>query len=117
MRYEMISADCHIDLIWLPPDLFTLNASAALRERMPYVVDSEKRPPLGFEKRPGFWIDERYGGSVNLSNFSALTNGKCTGKPLIDRSSSGDARINSTRNPVKLTIRFRQRLPRFPLVA
>ncbi len=22
MRYEMISADCHIDLCWLPPDLF-----------------------------------------------------------------------------------------------
>ena len=23
MRYDVISADCHIDLIWLPPDLFT----------------------------------------------------------------------------------------------
>jgi len=65
-----------------------------------------KKAPLGFEKRRGFWIDERYGGSVNLSNFGALTNGKCTGKPLIDRSSSGDSRINSTRNPVKLTIRL-----------
>ena len=44
MQYEMISADCHIDLIWLPPDLFTANASAALKERMPHVVDSEKGP-------------------------------------------------------------------------
>ena len=35
MRYERISADCHIDLVWLPPDLFTANASAALRDRMP----------------------------------------------------------------------------------
>ena len=39
MRYEVISADCHIDLIWLPPDLFTANASAGLRDRMPYVTD------------------------------------------------------------------------------
>ena len=26
MRYDFISADCHIDLIWLPPDLFTDNS-------------------------------------------------------------------------------------------
>ncbi|HUN50038.1 MAG TPA: amidohydrolase family protein [Candidatus Sulfotelmatobacter sp.] len=39
MHYDVISADGHIDLIWLPPDLFTGNAAAALRERMPYVVD------------------------------------------------------------------------------
>ncbi|TXL73623.1 amidohydrolase [Vineibacter terrae] len=37
MRYDVISADGHIDLIWLPPDLFTANASARLRDRMPYV--------------------------------------------------------------------------------
>ena len=30
MRYQRISADCHIDLPWVPPDLFTANASAAL---------------------------------------------------------------------------------------
>jgi predicted TIM-barrel fold metal-dependent hydrolase len=40
MRYQVISADCHIDLIWLPPDLFTSNASAALKERMPYITDT-----------------------------------------------------------------------------
>ena len=34
MKYDVISADCHIDLIWLPPDLFTANASAAFKERM-----------------------------------------------------------------------------------
>jgi hypothetical protein len=36
MRYERISADCHVDLYQLPPDLFTSNVSAALRDRMPY---------------------------------------------------------------------------------
>jgi len=39
MRYQRISADCHIDLPWIPPDLFTANASAALKDRMPYVTD------------------------------------------------------------------------------
>ena len=29
MAYTRISADCHIDMPWLPPDLFTANASAA----------------------------------------------------------------------------------------
>lgn len=44
MRYEVISADCHVDLIWLPPELFTSNASAALKERMPYVTEGPKGP-------------------------------------------------------------------------
>src|SRR2546426_188926 len=44
MRYEMISADCHIDLCWLPPDLFTANASTGLRDRMPHVTDGPKGP-------------------------------------------------------------------------
>jgi len=42
MQYEFISADCHIDLIWLPPDLFTANAPAAFKDRMPYVVEGRK---------------------------------------------------------------------------
>ena len=42
MKYDFISADCHIDLIWLPPDLFTANAPAALKDRMPYVVEGRK---------------------------------------------------------------------------
>src|SRR5881396_2822939 len=44
MRYEMISADCHLDLCWLPPDLFTSNAASALKERMPYVMDGPRGP-------------------------------------------------------------------------
>ena len=56
MRYTRISADCHIDLPWLPFDLFTAHASAALKDRMPYVVEGPDGPywttkrgaPLGF---------------------------------------------------------------------
>ena len=44
MRYTRISADCHVDLPWLPPDLFTGNASAAMKDRMPYVTDGPKGP-------------------------------------------------------------------------
>ena len=44
MEYQRISADCHIDLIWLPAELFTENASAELKDRMPYVTDSERGP-------------------------------------------------------------------------
>src|SRR5262249_56120935 len=44
MAYTRISADCHIDMPWMPADLFTSNASAALRDRMPYVTDGPDGP-------------------------------------------------------------------------
>ena len=44
MKYDVISADGHVDLIWLPPDLFTANAPAALKDRMPYVEDGPDGP-------------------------------------------------------------------------
>jgi predicted TIM-barrel fold metal-dependent hydrolase len=44
MRSEMISADCHIDLCWLPPDLFVTRAASAWKERMPYVTEGPKGP-------------------------------------------------------------------------
>ena len=37
MQYKRISADCHLDMIWLPPDLFTSEAPHELKERMPFV--------------------------------------------------------------------------------
>src|SRR5436190_23862263 len=40
MRYQRISADCHLDMLWLPPDLFTTNASSKLRDLMPYVAEN-----------------------------------------------------------------------------
>jgi predicted TIM-barrel fold metal-dependent hydrolase len=44
MNFRAISADCHIDLCWLPPDLFTGQATAAMKDRMPYVGNSPKGP-------------------------------------------------------------------------
>ena len=58
MQYKVISADCHVDLIWLPPDLFTANAPTTLKERMPYVTDSSKGPR---------WVSKN-GGNFGLMN-------------------------------------------------
>src|ERR1700730_8946341 len=44
MKYDVISADGHVDLIWLPPDLFTRSASASLKDRMPHVIEGPKGP-------------------------------------------------------------------------
>ena len=44
MRYNRISADCHLDMPWMPPALFTENASNELKERMPYVTDGPDGP-------------------------------------------------------------------------
>src|SRR5205085_780499 len=44
MRYDRISADCHLDLIWLPPDLFVSEAPTALKDHMPYVTDGPDGP-------------------------------------------------------------------------
>ena len=58
MHYDRISADCHLDLCWLPPDLFTSRASAAMRDRMPYVTEGPKGP---------MWVTKK-GGNFGLAN-------------------------------------------------
>ena len=58
MRYTRISADCHVDLCWLPPDLFTSGASAAMKDRMPYVTDGPKGP---------IWVTKK-GANLGLVN-------------------------------------------------
>jgi len=44
MKYRRISADCHLDLLWLPPELFVSEAPRELKERMPYVANSPEGP-------------------------------------------------------------------------
>jgi len=44
MEYRVISADDHIDLRWLPPDLWSARLPAHLRERGPRVVDTDSGP-------------------------------------------------------------------------
>jgi hypothetical protein len=42
MARRMISGDSHMDLSWLPSDLFVLNAPAYLRPRMPRVEETSE---------------------------------------------------------------------------
>ena len=42
MQYKRISADCHLDMIWLPPDLFTSEAPREFKDRMPFVTEGPK---------------------------------------------------------------------------
>jgi len=58
MNYTRISADCHIDLPWIPPDLFTSNATASMKARMPFVTDGPDGP---------YWTS-RNGTSFGLMN-------------------------------------------------
>src|SRR6266536_2547458 len=89
MRYDVISADCHVDLCWLPPDLFTSRASGAMRDRMPYVTDGPKGPVwvtkkgamLGLVNGMGSAGREYVPGQIHRSDRMATTglyeDGKC----------------------------------------
>src|SRR5438477_4514493 len=44
MHYKRISADCHLDMPCMPPELFVENASREMKERMPYVEDGPDGP-------------------------------------------------------------------------
>ena len=44
MQYKRISADCHLDLPWLPAELFVAEAKRELRDRMPFVEDGPDGP-------------------------------------------------------------------------
>src|SRR5947199_3396018 len=46
MHYRRISADCHLDLPWLPPELFVSQATREFKDRMPYVEDGTVGPRL-----------------------------------------------------------------------
>jgi hypothetical protein len=61
MKYEVISADGHIDLIWLPPDLFTSNATAEMKDRMPYVTDGDNGPIWVSQKGSYFGLQNGMG--------------------------------------------------------
>ncbi len=42
MEYKVISADTHVDVVWLPADLFVSSAPAKLKDRMPRVEKTDK---------------------------------------------------------------------------
>jgi len=44
MKYNRISADCHLDMPWMPPTLFTSESTLELKDRMPFVQDGPDGP-------------------------------------------------------------------------
>ncbi len=101
MRYETISADCHIDLCWLAPDLFTSGASAAMKDRMPYVADgpqglmwtTKKGAGLGRPCGMGSAGREYVPGKIHRSDRMASTGLYEDGKRGIRRLTDPELRI------------------------
>ena len=81
MQYKRISADCHLDLIWLPPDLFTSEAPSALKDRMPYVTDG----PRGKE-----WV------ASNGASFGLVGGVGSAGQPYVPGKQHRADRMNET---------------------
>jgi predicted TIM-barrel fold metal-dependent hydrolase len=101
VRYELISADCHVDLIWLPPDLFTGRAASALRDRMPYVSEGPKGPvwvtkkgaTLGLVNGMGSAGREYVPGQIHRSDRMASTGLYDDGKRGIRRLTDPELRL------------------------
>jgi predicted TIM-barrel fold metal-dependent hydrolase len=101
MKYNVISADCHIDLIWLPPDLFTSNASAALKDRMPHVTDGAKGPQWVTKKGSYFGLVNGMGsggreyvpGQIHRSDRMASTGLYEDGKKGVRRITDPELRL------------------------
>ena len=72
MRYQRISADCHLDMLWLPPDLFTSNASSKLRDLMPYVEKQADGTEVWTDKSggPTGKLEELHQGALSRRAYS-----------------------------------------------
>ncbi|MFT5393191.1 MAG: putative TIM-barrel fold metal-dependent hydrolase [Gammaproteobacteria bacterium] len=56
MDYQRISADCHLDMPWMPPTLFTSEATAQFKDRMPFVEDGPDGPHWVTKKGANFGL-------------------------------------------------------------
>jgi predicted TIM-barrel fold metal-dependent hydrolase len=63
MQYKRISADCHLDMCWMPPELFVSEASRELKDRMPYVTDTPDGPRWMAKNGAGFGLKNGVGPS------------------------------------------------------
>ncbi len=101
MPYDVISADCHVDLIWLPPDLFTAAAPAAMKDRMPYVTDGADGPVWVSNKGAYFGLQNGMGsagrkyvpGEIHRSDRMAAQGLYDDGKKGIRRLTDPDLRL------------------------
>ena len=63
MEYNVISADTHVDLGFLPWDLFTSQAPNRWKDQMPHVIQKDGRAQWWgrWEIRPGRSLISAYG--------------------------------------------------------
>jgi predicted TIM-barrel fold metal-dependent hydrolase len=101
MKYNRVSADCHIDLCWMPPDLFVTEARPSMRARMPYVIDGPDGPYWTCKNGTSFGLKNGLGpsgakyvpGTHARADLMAATNLYEDGKNDIRRVSDPHLRI------------------------
>jgi len=101
MRYEVISADCHIDLIWLPPNLFVEHASAEFRDRMPFVTEGPRGREWVTRSGASFGLDTGMGsagrpyvpGKIHRSDRMASTGLYDDAQKTVRRLTNPDLRL------------------------
>ena len=72
MQYKRISADCHLDLPWMPPDLFTSMAPRDMKDRMPYVVETDDGPKWTAKNGATFGFKNGVGLMLQLPRPTAI---------------------------------------------
>ena len=71
MSYRIISADCHIDMTWMPGDLWVKNAPARFRDQVPQVRQTPDGPRwYAEEKELGVFGGLGFGFDRVQRNFS-----------------------------------------------
>ena len=71
MSYRIISADCHIDMTWMPGDLWVKNAPARMRDQVPQVRQTPDGPRwFAEEKELGVFGGLGFGFDKVQRNFS-----------------------------------------------
>src|SRR5258707_15210763 len=101
MKYDVSSADGHVALTWLPPDLFTAKASAAFRDRMPFVTEGPRGREWVTRNGASFGLDAGMGsagrayepGKIHRSDRMASTGLYEDGKNGVRRLTDPDLRL------------------------
>ena len=102
---KVISGDCHLDIPWLPEDLFTSRSPAHLKDKMPRVEETEEGRQWfsednllgwvggsGIGLRPGGWDPYIPGVSKRMDRMEATGLYSDAGKGLL-RPGTPDLRI------------------------
>lgn len=67
MEYKLISADTHMDLTWMPGDVFVENAPSELKDKVPRIEDTEDGPHWILE---GNKVVSAGGGGLNNAEYN-----------------------------------------------